>query len=541
MDLLNLHYRGGKKEDRSIMNILETYQGTINELILDTEHADRLKHDFVKLQNLPVIDVRVLGVTGKNNADDTGKVQQAINFALSLPSGGVILFPYGKVRTRSLNLSNSGTGNRWVSPSIVLVGAGVKATRLEGIENGAILIDCMGRNFVTIKDMQLGTAPGIVYQTALLLARRTGGGGECHHNIIDHVYIRGEFSVAGAVAIAAEITRWNDVMIENDNATNNYCCFLTSPNNNLAGISSPNGTILPSTNTDNLMTGVVFWACHDNATPVILDESAEYTFIGCTVIPGGAYTGAKLVTYRASDVNGSFRGPVRWIGTLWEVGQGTVHHLQVLSTYGHFLDISDEKASYALGGDSYTINFSGGSAMIHGFRIEEPSPGVSTGGSRTMTINVDGVYNSYLDIYSPDFATTIIVNTIRVGSYFRAGTLTLPSSNDINGQVTWDEQAWQVPTLLNSWVNYGTPFNPAGYFKDNFGIVHLRGMVMNGTGMGNPIFVLPVGYRPAYYEQHASVSAGAIAYTQLGSDGSVTPVGGSTAAFCLDGITFRAA
>ncbi len=32
------------------------------------------------------------------------------------------------------------------------------------------------------------------------------------------------------------------------------------------------------------------------------------------------------------------------------------------------------------------------------------------------------------------------------------------------GQTILEQQAWQTPTLLNGWVDYGSGFNPAGYF-----------------------------------------------------------------------------
>lgn len=56
---------------------------------------------------------------------------------------------------------------------------------------------------------------------------------------------------------------------------------------------------------------------------------------------------------------------------------------------------------------------------------------------------------------------------------------------------------WQTPTFQNGWVNYGAPFEPAGYYMDAAGRVHLRGLVKSGTvGHTTPIFTLP--YVPQY-------------------------------------------
>ena len=53
----------------------------------------------------------------------------------------------------------------------------------------------------------------------------------------------------------------------------------------------------------------------------------------------------------------------------------------------------------------------------------------------------------------------------------------------------------------NSWVNFGSTtsdYANAAYYKDQYGFVHLQGMVKSGTiGSSSPIFTLPSGYRPS--------------------------------------------
>jgi hypothetical protein len=98
------------------------------------------------------------------------------------------------------------------------------------------------------------------------------------------------------------------------------------------------------------------------------------------------------------------------------------------------------------------------------------------------------------------------------------------------------------PAFQNSWVNQDpTNFFPAGFAKDAFGVVHLRGLVNAGTS--SAIFQLPVGYRPGknmYFP--ASQASGdyaelAISFSGLVSRNSFTAPSG---AFYLDGTTFRA-
>lgn len=97
---------------------------------------------------------------------------------------------------------------------------------------------------------------------------------------------------------------------------------------------------------------------------------------------------------------------------------------------------------------------------------------------------------------------------------------------------------WTTPTLLNSWTNFGAPYNAVGYYRDPFGIVRLRGVVKGGT-IGTSIFVLPVGYRPANYELLSTVSNSAFGNLVIDSVGNVVPQVGSSTAFSLDNMTFR--
>jgi len=102
------------------------------------------------------------------------------------------------------------------------------------------------------------------------------------------------------------------------------------------------------------------------------------------------------------------------------------------------------------------------------------------------------------------------------------------------------EEAWIVPAFMNSWTNYDTTYNPAGYFKDSLGIVHLRGLVKNGTN-NTTIFTLPVGYRPSNRElQAVQTNLNIIGRVDILADGQVTVVSGSNVWVSLDGITFRA-
>lgn len=86
----------------------------------------------------------------------------------------------------------------------------------------------------------------------------------------------------------------------------------------------------------------------------------------------------------------------------------------------------------------------------------------------------------------------------------------------------------------------GTEFEPVGFYKDNSGIVHLTGVANScSTTAGNPIFTLPVGFRP----RKDTLFAGAEFGTTNGSvradpDGGVKNFG--VTEIGLNGDTFRA-
>jgi hypothetical protein len=107
----------------------------------------------------------------------------------------------------------------------------------------------------------------------------------------------------------------------------------------------------------------------------------------------------------------------------------------------------------------------------------------------------------------------------------------------VTGTIT--NESWQKPSLQNSWVHYENTYNPPGYFKDSFGIVHLRGLVKSGS---STIFTLPEGYRPPCRELHAvQTFDNTIGRIDILTNGEVCVLKGDNRWICLDGITFRVA
>lgn len=96
------------------------------------------------------------------------------------------------------------------------------------------------------------------------------------------------------------------------------------------------------------------------------------------------------------------------------------------------------------------------------------------------------------------------------------------------------QEAWTAPTLLNGWVNYG--FVDAGYFIDDFGIVHIRGMVSSGSGI---VFILPEGYRPSARVVMVITSNAGDGRVDVDTNGSVEVVVGSATWTSLNNLSFK--
>lgn len=95
------------------------------------------------------------------------------------------------------------------------------------------------------------------------------------------------------------------------------------------------------------------------------------------------------------------------------------------------------------------------------------------------------------------------------------------------------------PVFQNGWTNTGPATDvTAAFFKDPYGIVHLKGLIYNGPNDA-AIFVLPDGYRPSKGLIQLVWRGSGSGKLNVESNGTVLFQDGAVAA-SLDGVTFRA-
>jgi hypothetical protein len=90
------------------------------------------------------------------------------------------------------------------------------------------------------------------------------------------------------------------------------------------------------------------------------------------------------------------------------------------------------------------------------------------------------------------------------------------------------------------WGN-NTNTAPVGFYKDQFGVVHLQGGV-DPPGFSGTIFTLPQGYRPGAGSAHRFAVEGDAGLTaiEIRPNGDVVALSSQSTMTLLEGVTFRA-
>jgi hypothetical protein len=118
------------------------------------------------------------------------------------------------------------------------------------------------------------------------------------------------------------------------------------------------------------------------------------------------------------------------------------------------------------------------------------------------------------------------------------------SKHIVNGQVKASDVAdprFKPLTLVNGWVDAGTPYPTPGYAVDSAGVVHLRGVVDGSVSESPQAFFLPKVARPARRLFEITKGGGNIpAYASVDVDGQVRLNGDELSGVSLENISFAA-
>lgn len=266
------------------------------------------------------VSVKDFGALGDGVTDDTAAINAAIDYLRNTTRGGVLLLPAGTYMVTSINASHFGA---LFDKNLVIRGEGLFASRLIGTQAGAIVLDCIGSNNVELEEFYIGTS-GVAAQAGLLLARSTTST-NCNGGRFTNISIEGSFSIACCASIAAEGSIWYSPRFHNTYSPANYTSFITSNRN--VGISSANGTIYASSNTQCAMYAPTFYEPYGaNTVAVRFVGSAGYDIYSALVISGNT-AGGILCQYEVDPGTGIFRGDVVWHNPLLEGKSPKMHYL----------------------------------------------------------------------------------------------------------------------------------------------------------------------------------------------------------------------
>ena len=108
----------------------------------------------------------------------------------------------------------------------------------------------------------------------------------------------------------------------------------------------------------------------------------------------------------------------------------------------------------------------------------------------TVTITNGGAGKALNVVGTTETTLLGVTGTATVG-----GTASLPG-----GIINHPTPGYTAPTLAAGWANDsgGSFDSPAGYYKTIEGEVQLKGRVATASLVGNTVFTLPVGFRPAH-------------------------------------------
>lgn len=209
----------------------------------------------------------------------------------------------------------------------------------------------------------------------------------------------------------------------------------------------------------------------------------------------------------------------------------------------------------ATGTDPGVRTFSAGAVFFNGEIYTVPAASFTSSGSNiaiaTITDVADGTADPTL------FSDNTFLNVHRVRTVVISAGLTGTGNADcINFVRISGDASWTDATLAANTTNTGSIYANAGYRKEHYGIIRLRGRVTytNTSSQSYPtLFTLPASYRPLFGQNFVCEAATSVPFggsdthqfsIQIDTAGLVKLInfvritGAATADISLDGISF---
>jgi hypothetical protein len=409
------------------------------------------------------ISVKDFGAVGNDITDDTAAIQLAINYANTI--GGDVYFPPGIYKiTSGLTINNSGDTADTFKAS--MYGDSSASARIHGAPGAYNMLTITGGTGAGLESHQV--IRGLFFVKEDFVGFCIGGDNLAFLSLEDVSCFNGEYAFYATDVLSSVF----------------YSCVFRQSNVGLyaqySNVSYPNALT---------MVGCVIGNCRDKGVWVV--GGTNFNMFGGSVESNGidGISATKFgVLLNNSGVQGSVSG--NFSGVYFENNKGTADV---------WLANSAQVSAASISGCSFA-RISSTNFVTNNILVETSGAGI------TQSVSVAGCgfkgFNSYVPNAARKYITTLAtsggVSSVGwSGCAFESSTEAPTITNEI--QLTgagYVFPGWNNVTFQNSWADAGVPSPLCGYYKDDYGIVRLRGGAIRALNSTATIFNLPAGYRP---------------------------------------------